>query len=243
MSNFLVYHLLTLTQNTTPNVAFCVIIAIIMSPESFLIFQLAILLMSVVIHEVSHGLAANLLGDPTARLSGRLTLNPIVHIDPFGSIILPLLLFFSHSGFIFGWAKPVPFNPYNLRGGKWGPALVAAAGPVSNLLIACAFALLLRLGALPTVAIPLFVYVVGINIVLGIFNSIPLPPFDGFKIISPLLPYRTYQKLALFEASFGLMLIPLVVLFFFFFLAGPFSVVIDFVGQFLVGPDLWRVLF
>ena len=203
--------------------------------DFFLIFQLAILLMSVVIHEVSHGLAANLLGDPTARLSGRLTLNPIAHIDPFGSIILPIFLLFSGSGFVFGWAKPVPFNPYNLRGGKWGPALVAAAGPASNLIVASVFALLLRLGALPTVAAPLFAYVVVINVVLGIFNSVPLPPFDGFKIISPLLPYRLYQKAASFEASFGLLLIPLMVIFFFFFLAGPFSVVIDFVTNFLLG--------
>jgi Zn-dependent protease len=209
--------------------------AIIMSPESILIFQLAILLISVVIHEVSHGAVANLLGDPTARLSGRLTLNPIAHIDPFGSIILPVLLLISQSGFVFGWAKPVPFNPYNLRGGKWGPALVAAAGPASNLIIASIFALLLRIGAVPVVATPLFVYVVIINVVLGIFNSIPLPPFDGFKIISPLLPYRMYQKAALFEASFGLMLIPLVVIFFFFFLAGPFSAVISFVTNFLLG--------
>lgn len=203
--------------------------------DSIFIFQLAILLMSVVIHEVSHGLAANLLGDPTARLSGRLTLNPIAHIDPFGSIILPMLLFFSQSGFIFGWAKPVPYNPYNLRGGKWGPALVAAAGPASNLLVASVFAFLIRLGAVPPVALFFFGYVVVINVVLGIFNAIPLPPFDGFKIISPLLPYRAYQKAALFEASFGLALIPLVVVFFFFFLAGPFSAVIDFVTNFLLG--------
>lgn len=200
-----------------------------------IIFPLVVLVMSVVVHEVSHGAMANLLGDPTARLSGRLTLNPIAHVDPFGSVFLPILLLLSGSGFVFGWAKPVPFNPYNLRGGKWGPALVALAGPASNLLIAFTFAILLRVGAVPASAIPLFGYVVIINVVLGVFNSIPLPPFDGFKVISPLLPYHLYQKTASFEAYFGPLLIPLVIIFFFFFLQVPFTAVIDFVTNFLLG--------
>ncbi|HPI24743.1 MAG TPA: site-2 protease family protein, partial [Candidatus Paceibacterota bacterium] len=103
------------------------------------IFSIIVLVMSVVIHEVSHGYMAYVLGDPTAKLAGRLTLNPIAHIDPFGSIILPLLLSLLPGGIVFGWAKPVPYNPYNLQAGKWGPAYVAAAGPASNILLAVIF--------------------------------------------------------------------------------------------------------
>ena len=97
------------------------------------IFQIAVLVMSVVIHEVSHGYAAEILGDPTARLQGRLTLNPLKHLDPVGSIIIPILT--SLTGFTFGWAKPVPYNPYNLRNQKWGELVVAAAGPLVNIFL------------------------------------------------------------------------------------------------------------
>src|SRR3990167_7689780 len=100
------------------------------------IFQVAILVMSVVIHEVSHGFMAYALGDSTAKYAGRLTLNPIPHIDPFGSIILPFMLSLLPGGVVFGWAKPVAYNPYNLRAQKWGPGLVAAGGPLSNILVA-----------------------------------------------------------------------------------------------------------
>src|SRR3990167_11543260 len=110
------------------------------------IFQIAVLIMSVVIHEVSHGYVANSLGDPTARLEGRLSLNPIRHLDPFGSILVPIVT--SLSGFTFGWAKPVPYNPYNLRNGRRGEVMVALAGPLSNIIIAlffyCSFRLLPR---------------------------------------------------------------------------------------------------
>ena len=97
-----------------------------------IIFSIIVLIMSVVIHEVSHGAMAGLLGDPTARLAGRLTLNPLKHLDPIGSVILPLVMALIPGGIIFGWAKPVPYNPYNLRAGKWGPGVVAAAGPVGR---------------------------------------------------------------------------------------------------------------
>ncbi|MEK7587109.1 MAG: site-2 protease family protein [Patescibacteria group bacterium] len=160
-----------------------------MGPE--IIFFIAILVMSVVIHEVSHGYTANLLGDPTARLEGRLTLNPLKHLDPFGSIILPLLMFLIPGGMIFGWAKPVPYNPYNLRAGKWGPALVAVAGPLSNLIIALFFGLLARSGLIISEA---FLALAGITVVLNfslmIFNLMPFPPLDGSKILFALLPYR-----------------------------------------------------
>jgi len=107
--------------------------------ESGFIFIIAILILSVVIHEVSHGYVAQMLGDPTARLAGRLTLNPIKHIDPLGSVVIPALLVITGANFLFGWAKPVPYNPYNLRYGRWGEALVAGAGPVTNILFLVPF--------------------------------------------------------------------------------------------------------
>src|SRR3989344_1310585 len=108
------------------------------------LFQIAILIMSVVIHEVSHGYAASMLGDETARYQGRLTLNPIKHIDPVGSVVVPAISYFL-GGFIFGWAKPVPYNPYNLKPGRWSEAIVAIAGPLSNLSLALIFGALLRI--------------------------------------------------------------------------------------------------
>ncbi len=157
------------------------------------LFFLGILIISVVIHEVSHGYAADLLGDPTARLSGRLTLNPLRHLDWLGSVIIPGILIFL-GGFVFGWAKPVPYNPYNLRGQRWGPALVAAAGPGSNLLIALVFAVIFRLGTAGAWFNPgaaeLISVIVLLNIMLAIFNLIPVPPLDGSKILFAVLPYR-----------------------------------------------------
>ena len=150
--------------------------------------------MSVVIHEVSHGYAAYLMGDPTAKNAGRLTLNPLAHLDFMGSLIVPLLAYFS-SGFMFGWAKPVPYNPYNLKNQKYGDAIVAVAGPVSNLLIAFIFGLLLRFGILYFGLVSLdFIlivkWIVQINLILAIFNLIPIPPLDGSKILFTFLPYR-----------------------------------------------------
>lgn len=160
-----------------------------MGPE--IIFLIAILILSVVFHEVAHGVAANYLGDPTARLQGRLTLNPIPHIDPMGSVILPALLAFSGSPFLFGWAKPVPYNPYNLqRGGRWAEAIVAGAGPAANVFLALVFGLALRVGLIPENVAGLVVSIVFINILLAIFNLIPIPPLDGSKILSQLLPHN-----------------------------------------------------
>lgn len=154
------------------------------------VFSIAILIISVVIHEVAHGYVAESLGDPTARLAGRLTLNPIKHLDPFGSVILPLLLSLSGLGVVFGWAKPVPYNPYNLRARKWGPALVAIAGPISNLILALVFTLLYQfLPATPTIH-SVFALIVLVNLSLAIFNLIPIPPLDGSKILFALIPYR-----------------------------------------------------
>lgn len=154
------------------------------------------LILSIVIHEVAHGHAANWLGDPTARLQGRLSPNPLVHIDPVGSVLIPALLFFGNAGVLFGWAKPVPYNPYNLRDQKWGEAIVAAAGPAVNILIAVIFSVLLRLHdvlSLGAPAVELFYYIVFINVLLAMFNMIPIPPLDGSKILMAVLPFNAQQ--------------------------------------------------
>ncbi len=173
------------------------------------IFYILIVLFSVVIHEVSHGFMANLLGDPTAKIQGRLTLNPLKHLDPVGSIILPAMLYFSGVPVI-GWAKPVPFNPYNLRAGKWGPALVAVVGPVSNLIVASFFSLLIRLNiAFLLVGAPfneLCMVIVGLNVVLAIFNLVPIPPLDGSKVLFAVLPYKM-RYIEAFLERYGLLLI------------------------------------
>ena len=159
-----------------------------------------------VIHEVSHGYAANHLGDPTARLAGRLTLNPIKHLDMMGSIIIPAILILTSAGFIFGWAKPVPYNPYNLRrGGKWAEAIVAGAGPASNFIVAIVFGLLMRFGIAFGFATVPFIQIAGIivfvNIMLGVFNLIPVYPLDGSKVLAGVLPYNAGQAYRRFQDS------------------------------------------
>jgi Zn-dependent protease len=154
---------------------------------STLIFEIIVLIFSIIIHEISHGYVAELLGDPTARLQGRLTLNPLKHIDPVGSILVPIVTAFS--GFTFGWAKPVPYNPYNLKNRRSGELLIAAAGPASNFLIAFVFGLFIRFGIGGSITfLELCAYIVIINISLGIFNLIPFPPLDGSKILFAAFP-------------------------------------------------------
>lgn len=158
------------------------------------ILQLAILIYSVILHEIAHGYVADRLGDPTARLSGRLTLDPRPHIDPIMTIALPLLLIFTGSPVIFGAAKPVPIDPFNFREPKKDTALTAAAGPVTNLLIALFFAIIVRLlsslspDLLPAIIINLGIYAIEINVFLAIFNLLPIPPLDGFKVVGGLIP-------------------------------------------------------
>lgn len=156
----------------------------------FIILSITILIISVIIHEVSHGFVADLLGDPTARLQGRLTMNPLKHIDPVGSIIVPLIT--SFAGFTFGWAKPVPYNPYNLKNRRQGEFLIALAGPLSNLLIALIFGTIIRFVSVEMTTLTPFLeitsYIVIINVVLAIFNLIPLPPLDGSKLLFSILP-------------------------------------------------------
>jgi len=170
-----------------------------------IIFSLIILLFSIVIHEVSHGVMADHLGDPTARYAGRLSLNPIRHLDPFGSIILPLITYFLF-GFPIGAAKPVPINPYNFRNPKYDGVKVALAGPGANLFIALFFGLLIRffpaLSALPGFYL-MFSYIVTINLLLAIFNLLPVPPLDGSHVLFALLP-RSMEKIKIFLRQYWL---------------------------------------
>lgn len=155
-----------------------------------LLAQILGLALGVILHEVSHGYVALKLGDPTAYYAGRLTLNPIKHIDLWGTIILPLLLIVSQVGFVIGWAKPVPVNYYNLKYGKYGPVLVALSGPVTNLIILVVAALLARISPVNTALPILFVYIAVINGVLMMFNLIPIPPLDGSKVLYLFLEHR-----------------------------------------------------
>lgn len=170
-----------------------------MSPEVFAV-AIVVVILSIIFHEVAHGYVANWLGDPTARLAGRLTLNPLPHIDPVGSVIIPGILALSGTPFLIGWAKPVPYNPYNLRHGKWGEALVSVAGPATNILIAVVFAVILRVffSTLSPLFVQVAVLAVIANLVLAIINLIPIPPLDGSKILKAVLPVSaaiSYQRL------------------------------------------------
>ncbi|MFA6536645.1 MAG: site-2 protease family protein [Candidatus Paceibacterota bacterium] len=177
------------------------------------LFSIIILIFSVVIHEVSHGLMADRLGDPTARLAGRLTLNPINHLDWFGSIILPLLTY-NLGGFIIGWAKPVPYNPYNLKG-RFSEAWVAIAGPISNLVLAVIFGLVVRFApvwGLPGSLVQISAAITLINVMLAIFNLVPIPPLDGSKILFSLIPYR-FSEVRVWLEKYSLVLVMVFVFF------------------------------
>ena len=202
------------------------------------LIKIVVLIFSVVIHEVSHGYAALALGDRTAQYSGRLTLNPIKHIDLFGSIILPALTALM-GGPVFGWAKPVPYNPYNLKNQKWGPAIVGAAGPAANLLLAVIFGLFIRfssslsagvsgqfLANFITIAAAISI----LNLVLAIFNLVPIPPLDGSKVLFAFLPYR-WRNVEVMLERYGFFAL----LIFIFFFAQLLVPVIDFFFRLIVG--------
>lgn len=162
------------------------------SMEINFLFQLAILILSIVIHELSHGYTAYFLGDPTAKYAGRLTLNPIKHMELFGSFIVPIITSLLPGGIVFGWAKPVPFNPYNLRSEKWGEAMVAIAGPLSNIFIALVFGSIIRFfgDSLSSSMFTILALITLVNITLAIFNLMPIPPLDGSHILYSLLSYK-----------------------------------------------------
>ncbi|HMO78843.1 MAG TPA: site-2 protease family protein [Candidatus Paceibacterota bacterium] len=175
-----------------------------------IIFSIAILVMSVVIHEVAHGYAALSQGDVTAKYAGRLTMNPIKHIDPFGSIILPIIFALLPGGIILGWAKPVPYNPYNLRNRKWGELIVAIAGPLSNIAIAILFGLLIRFSDLlnlPISVIQISYAIVFMNVILAVFNMIPVPPLDGSKVLFSILPTQYSLKFRANLERYGFFLV------------------------------------
>ena len=218
-----------------------------MTPQELVLvgFYLVILLYTVIMHEVAHGVIALWLGDKTAQYSGRLTLNPVSHIDFMGSVVVPLMMFFT-TGLAFGWAKPVPYNPYNLKNQKWGPVAVAFAGPGSNFLLAFVAAIIAHIlpvglaerqdifsrffgiigrvgewsdrwggfadavaGSLPGIFLGFLLMVIFWNVLLGVFNMVPIPPLDGSKLLYPLLSLRS-ETVALLE-QYGFVFLLLVI--------------------------------
>ncbi len=210
--------------------------------EPIQIALIIVLIMSVVIHEMGHAYAANWLGDPTARLEGRLSANPLVHLDPFMSVILPGLLILSGSPLLFGAAKPVPYNPYNFSNQKWGEAIVAVAGPATNILLAIIFAIIIRVSEFTTIFSETFVslafQIVILNLFLAFFNLVPIPPLDGSKILPNFLPFSlrlSYEKFRhMLERNIALAF-GVVIITFMVFLGEPLSRLTFVVAQFLVG--------
>jgi Zn-dependent protease len=195
------------------------------------IFSILILMFSVVAHEVAHGYSAYLLGDNTAEYQGRLTLNPFKHLEWFGSLVLPTLSYLF-GGFIIGWAKPVPFNPYNLKYPRFGEAIVAFAGPLANIMIAVSFGLLVRWFGqdLDTNFASISLLIVFTNLLLAVFNLIPIPPLDGSKILFSLFPNSLYKIRAQLEVYGSFLL-----LFFVFFLWGAIEPIVYGLLHIIVG--------
>jgi len=200
----------------------------------FPIFYIVVILYSVTIHEVSHGLMANSLGDSTAKNLGRLSLNPLKHLDLFGSVLLPFVLYFTTS-FVFGYAKPVPYNPDNLTDRKYGPVKVALAGPMSNFILAILFGLTLRFtpDIFSSVLLQeLFSHIVFLNLVLGVFNMFPVPPLDGHWLLMAFLPPMSPIRNFIYRNTF--ILFPLFLIVFMIFV----SPIIFWLFRFVTGSAL-----
>jgi Zn-dependent protease len=197
-----------------------------------LIFFFFIIIPSAIIHEFSHAWMAYFLGDDTAKRFGRLTLNPLAHIDLWGTILMPIFLSLMSGGtFLFAYAKPVPFNPYNLRNQKYGQALVAIAGPAANLLVAVIFGLMVRF--LPVSNFTLFLsIIVYANILLMVFNLIPIPPLDGSKIFDIFLPEKWIGIKYFFERNAFLIL-----LFFLLFASAIIQPIVFLIFKLIVGTS------
>lgn len=199
----------------------------------FAAISLVILIFSAILHEIAHGFVADKLGDPTARLLGRLTLNPVKHIDPFLSILLPMILIVSGSPVVFGAAKPVPVDPFNLKEGRKDMALVSLAGPLTNLVIAVIAALLIKATDFINfgdwfIFVSLILHlIVRLNLLLAIFNLLPIPPLDGSKIVAMFLPEKEARSY-LSISAFGMLII-------FFLLAFP-------IGGFSLGAMIFNLL-
>ena len=193
--------------------------------EIFLIIILIILIFySIILHEIAHGYVAYLLGDPTAKYEGRITLNPISHIDPIGTIIFPLFTY-ALGGFIFGWAKPVPYNPFNLKYKTRDPILIALAGPVTNLVLMSIFLILLKTNFFPLFN-DIFFQLIRLNLVLALFNLLPIPPLDGSKLLLLKIPLESYVILE----SYGFIF----VLLFIYLFSEPFFHIINKILNFLL---------
>ncbi len=208
----------------------------------------AILIISIIAHEVAHGYAANSLGDPTARLAGRLTLNPLPHIDLMGSIVIPALLAFGGSPIFFGWAKPVPYNPYNLTNQRWGEALVAIAGSATNICLAIVFGLLVRFGStsgLDATTLSLAAVIAFVNLFLGLFNLIPFPPLDGFTALRAALPWNLSSDLSRLEhqvRTAGMLPLILFLIIFSYIFAGPFFNLVVWLLGLIASHDIYVLL-
>lgn len=208
------------------------------------ILALIVLILSVIAHEVAHGYAADSLGDPTARLAGRLTLNPLPHIDFMGSIVIPALLVFTTSPILFGWAKPVPYNPYNLKNHRWGEALVAVAGSATNILLAIIFGLIVRFGStigLDATTLSFAAIITFVNLFLGLFNLIPFPPLDGFTVLRAAFPWHLSASLRRFEHKIratGVFSLLLFLIVFSYMFAGPFFNFVLWLFELITGGDI-----
>jgi len=203
-----------------------------------ILVQIVGLLAAITVHEFAHAWMANRLGDPTARLAGRLTLNPIAHIDLYGTVLIPGFLLLIGSPFVIGWAKPVMFDPFNLENPKRDSALISLAGPAANLIVATTLSIAIRLLITPFSPLnflaDLLVYLIVINVVLAIFNLIPIHPLDGGKILVGILPDKDAREVDLFLRKWGMLLL----LFMLFPIAGgrsPIFMVIGPVISFILG--------